>query len=217
MWGPTGHRLCEARPCRARRGPRAFENWLLAGVSRGQSRPACASPSNGSGGQPPRDMGAEAGEPHFRELEPAGQVVAAESRAFDGRRESLDRTLPWFAPVEDAEHQNGAAIVPVLKGVCGAQHLKEEFTVLLAACYGSSQLRMSAEDVSPLDKFVRHASREVGKPFVENAANRSRSAKGSSDHSISLARPRSKPGRAPRAEPLHHTVMRHARAFRGPG
>ena len=31
------------------------------------------------------------------------------------------------------------------------------------------------------------------------------------------ARPRSKPGRAPRAEPLHHTVMRHARAFRGPG
>ena len=26
---------------------------------------------------------------------------------------------------------------------------------------------MSAEDVSPLDKFVRDARREVGKPFVE--------------------------------------------------
>jgi hypothetical protein len=32
-----------------------------------------------------------------------------------------------------------------------------------------------------------------------------------------LARPLSKPGRAPRAEPLHNTIMRHARAFRGPG
>lgn len=31
-----------------------------------------------------------------------------------------------------------------------------------------------------------------------------------------LARPRSKPGRAPRAEPPHHTIMRHARAFRCP-
>ncbi len=31
-----------------------------------------------------------------------------------------------------------------------------------------------------------------------------------------LARPPSKPGRAPRAEPLHHAVMRDARAFRGP-
>ena len=32
-----------------------------------------------------------------------------------------------------------------------------------------------------------------------------------------LARPRSKPWRTPRAEPLHHAVMRHARAFHGPG
>jgi hypothetical protein len=36
--------------------------------------------------------------------------------------------------------------------------------------YGSSQLRMPAEDVSPLDTFVRHARREVGKPFVEECS-----------------------------------------------
>jgi hypothetical protein len=69
--------------------------------------------------------------------------------------------------VEEAEHQYGAAIVPVLKGVCATEHLEEEFAVFLAACYGSSQFRMTAEDVSPLDKFVCDASREVGKPFVE--------------------------------------------------
>jgi hypothetical protein len=69
--------------------------------------------------------------------------------------------------VEDAEHQYGAAIVPVLKGVCATEHLEEEFAVFLAACYGSSQFRMPAEDVSPLDKFVRDARREAGKTFVE--------------------------------------------------
>ena len=53
------------------------------------------------------------------------------------------------------------------KNVGAAEHLEEEFAVFLAACEGSSQLRMSAEDVSPLDKFVRDAPREVGKPFVE--------------------------------------------------
>lgn len=75
--------------------------------------------------------------------------------------------LPCFAAVEDPEHQDGAAIVPVLKSVRATEHLQQEFAVFLAACYGSSQLRMSAEDVSPLDKFVRDARREVGKPFVE--------------------------------------------------
>jgi hypothetical protein len=87
--------------------------------------------------------------------------------------------------VEDAEHQNGAAIVPVLKGVCATEHLEEEFAVFLAAWDGSSQLRMSAEDVSPLDKFDRDASRKAGKPFSEERRNRPRSSSASSDHSIS--------------------------------
>ena len=72
--------------------------------------------------------------------------------------------------MEDAEHQNGAAIVPILKGVCATEHLKEEFAVLLAARYGSSQFRMPAEDVSPLDNFVRDARRKAGKPFVEECS-----------------------------------------------
>ena len=69
--------------------------------------------------------------------------------------------------MEDPEHQNETAIVPVLKGVCAAEHLEKEFAVFLAACYGSSQLRMSAKDVSPLDEFVRDARREGRKPLVE--------------------------------------------------
>lgn len=69
--------------------------------------------------------------------------------------------------MEDAEHQNGAAIVPVLKGVGATEHLEEEFAVLLATCERSSQLRMSAEDVTPLDKFVGDACCEVGRPLVE--------------------------------------------------
>ena len=44
--------------------------------------------------------------------------------AFDERRECLERALPGFAPVEDPEHQNGAAVVPVLKGVCATEHLE---------------------------------------------------------------------------------------------
>ena len=75
--------------------------------------------------------------------------------------------LPCLAPVENPEHQNETAIVRVLKDVCAADHLEEEFAVFLAACDGSSQLRMSAEDLGPLNEFVRDARREVGEPFVE--------------------------------------------------
>ena len=92
------------------------------------------------------------------------------SRAFDGRRECLEPTPTLLRARGRRGHQNGAAIVPVLKGVCATEHLEEEFAVFRAACDGSSQLRMSAEDLSPLDKFVRDASREVGKPFVEECS-----------------------------------------------
>ena len=57
-----------------------------------------------------------------------------------------------------------------MKGVCAAEHLKEEFAVFLATRYGSSQFRMPAEDVSPLDKLVRDARREAGRPFVEECS-----------------------------------------------
>jgi hypothetical protein len=78
--------------------------------------------------------------------------------------------LPCFAPVKDPEHQNGAAIVRVLKGVRGPEDLEQEFAVFLAASYGSSQLRVSAEDVSPPDKSVRDARRKVGQPLVEKCS-----------------------------------------------
>ena len=70
-------------------------------------------------------------------------------------------------PVEDAEHQNGTAIVPVLKGVGGTEHLEEKFAVFLAARYGLSQLRVPPEDVSSLDKFVGDARGKAGKLLVE--------------------------------------------------
>ncbi len=78
--------------------------------------------------------------------------------------------LLCLASVKDTEHQNRAAIVPVLEGVCATEHLKEEFAVFFATRHGSSQFRMPAEDVSPVDKLVRDARREAGNPFVEECS-----------------------------------------------
>jgi hypothetical protein len=41
--------------------------------------------------------------------------------------------FPCFAPVEDPEHQNGAAIV--LEGVRAPEGLEQEFAVFLVASY----------------------------------------------------------------------------------
>ena len=43
--------------------------------------------------------------------------------------------FPCFAPVEDSEHQNGAAIVRVLEGVRGPEDLEQEFAVFLVPSY----------------------------------------------------------------------------------
>lgn len=75
--------------------------------------------------------------------------------------------LPRFAPVEDAEHQNGAAVVPVLKRLCATEDLKEDLAAFFATCYGSPKLRMPTEKVSPLDKLTGDARGEVGELFVQ--------------------------------------------------
>jgi hypothetical protein len=69
--------------------------------------------------------------------------------------------------VEDAEHQNGAAIVTVLKGVCATEHLEEDFAVFLATCEGSSHFRMPTKNLSSHDKFARDTCSEVGKSCVQ--------------------------------------------------
>lgn len=119
--------------------------------------------------------------------------------------------------MEDSEHQNGAAIVLVLKGIGATEHLQEEFGILLPTGERASQRRMSAEDVSPLDKFASDACREVWRPLVEECRKSIEVSQGVERPLDLLARPLSKSRRAPRAEPLHHTVMWHALTVRGPG
>lgn len=126
--------------------------------------------------------------------------------------------LPRFAPVEDAEHQNGAAVVPVLKRLCATEDLKEDLAVFFATCYGSPKLRMPTEKDSPLDKLTGDARGEVGELFVQERGKSTEVGEGvERPFGSLLARPLSEPGRAPRAEPLHHTVMWHPRAVHGFG
>ena len=101
---------------------------------------------------------------------PAGPVASADREPSTGGVSAWNPPLPCFAPVEDADIRMERPSYGFLKGVCATEHLEEEFAVFRAARDGSSQLRMSAEDLSPLDKFVRDASREVGKPFVEECS-----------------------------------------------
>ena len=54
----------------------------------------------------------------------------------DEQGDCSDRALPCFAPVEDEEHQNGAAIVRVLEGVSAPEGLEQEFAVFLVPLHG---------------------------------------------------------------------------------
>ena len=49
-------------------------------------------------------------EPHFRELEPPERVAAADRAPSTSSVSARIAPFPCFAPVEDPEHQNGAAI-----------------------------------------------------------------------------------------------------------
>ena len=78
--------------------------------------------------------------------------------------------LPRFPAVEDAEHQNGAAIVAVLKGVCATEHLEEDFSVFLATGDGSSQFRMPTKHLSSHHEFARDTCSELGKSCVQEGS-----------------------------------------------
>ena len=54
--------------------------------------------------------------------------------------------FPCFAPVEDPEHQNGAAIVRVLEGVRAPEGLEQEFAVFLVASYVNDRDLADPED-----------------------------------------------------------------------
>ena len=64
-------------------------------------------------------------------------------------RRASRRRLPHLAAVEHAQHEDGAAIVAILKGVRSTEHLEDELAVLFAISQGSPQPRVSTEDVSP--------------------------------------------------------------------
>ena len=77
----------------------------------------------------------EAGEPHFRELEPAERVAAAARAPSTSSVSARIAPFPRFAAEEDPEHQNGAAIVRVLEGVRAPEGLEQEFAVFLVVSY----------------------------------------------------------------------------------
>ena len=91
-------------------------------------------------------MGGESGEPHFRELEPAERVAAADRAPSTSRVSARIARLPCFAPVEDPEHQNGAAIVRVLEGVRAPEGLEQEFAVFLVASNVNDRALAEPED-----------------------------------------------------------------------
>lgn len=126
--------------------------------------------------------------------------------------------LSRLAPVEHAQHQNGAAIVTVLKSVCSAEHLENDFAVFLAACDRSPKPRMPTKKLGPSNPLSGHLRGEAGEPFVQECGKSIEVGQRVERPTRSLlARPLTEPGRAPRAQPLHHTLMWHPGTFRGPG
>ena len=63
--------------------------------------------------------------------------------------------------MEHPQHQNRAAIVPILKGVRSTEHLENDLAILFAGCYRSPQLRVPTENVSPHDELAGDASGEL--------------------------------------------------------
>lgn len=53
------------------------------------------------------------------------------------------RRLPQLAAVEDPQHQNGAAVVAVLKGVRSTEHRQHDLPVLVAISERAAPLRMA--------------------------------------------------------------------------
>ena len=102
----------------------------------------------------------------MRELEPAGQVDAADRRPSTSGVSTWSAPSPCFAAVEDPEHQDGAVIVPVLKSVCATEHLDEEFAYSSRpAMAGPNFGCRRRTSVLSTSSFAMRA--EGGKPFVE--------------------------------------------------
>ena len=96
---------------------------------------------------PDNDPSASEGvEPHFRELEPAERVAAADGAPSTSGVSARIAPFLCFAPVEDPEHQNGAAIAWVLEGVRAPEALEQEFAVFLAASYVNDRDLADPED-----------------------------------------------------------------------
>lgn len=69
--------------------------------------------------------------------------------------------------MEHAEHQDGVAVVAVLKRILTTEHLENDLAVFVTTGDCPSQLRMPAEDVCALDQFTGDVGGDVGKPVVQ--------------------------------------------------
>lgn len=88
----------------------------------------------------------------------------------DGRFDATTRdqaSLPHLAAVEHAQHEDGGAIVVILKGVRSTKHLKDELAVLVSISQGSPQLRASPEDVSPDNQLFGNTDSQAGEVVVK--------------------------------------------------
>ena len=83
----------------------------------------------------------------FASWEPDRGLAAAARGTSPRRLKRGKRRLSQLAAVEHAQHQDGAAIVAVLKEVRSAEHPEDDFAVLVAMPDRSSQLWMPTEHV----------------------------------------------------------------------
>ena len=86
------------------------------------------------------------GDPNVRQLEPPERVAAADRAPSTSSVSARIAPFPCFAPVEDPEHQNGAAIVRVMEGVRAPEGLEQEFAVFLVASYVNDRDLADPED-----------------------------------------------------------------------
>ena len=156
------------------------------------------------------------GEPHFR-VGTSWTGGCGRSRAFDERRECLNRTPTLLrarggrGASEWSGHRIGTEGRMCHRAPGGGVRGIPRGLLWLVPASDVGGGRQSSRQVRSRRAPRGRETVRGGMPQID----RGRRGRRATTRSL-LARPRSKPGRAPRAEPLHHTVMRHARAFRGP-
>ena len=101
---------------------------------------------------------------------PVGTMLPVGSVAWMGFVVSPDGGMPQLAPlaaVEDAQHQDGAAVVAVLECVGSAEHSQNDLSILVSISERASQLRMAPEHVSSRVQLAGNAGCEFRELVVQ--------------------------------------------------